>query len=233
MMDRVTIQAVEPAVHAGYPHDAEAVLLVEVEGIDEMVADQVAAIEAIGRETGAREVRTAATAEERERLWSGRKGAFGAFGRLAPNYYIQDGVVPRTKLPQVLEVVRQVAAQHNLRIANVFHAGDGNLHPCILFDARQAGETERVIEAGRAILRACVDAGGSITGEHGIGLEKQNYLPWIFNEDDQMVMRQLRVAFNPTGNFNPGKVFPNPRPRCGELSLRPALAAALGPDAWI
>ena len=233
MMDRVTIQAVEPAVHAGYPRDAEAVLLVEVEGLGETVADQVAAIEAICRETGAREVRTAATAEERERLWSGRKGAFGALGRLTPNYYIQDGVVPRTKLPQVLGAVGEVAERYNLRIANVFHAGDGNLHPCILFDARRPGETERVVEAGGDILRACVDAGGTITGEHGVGMEKQNYLPWIFNEDDQAVMRKLRAAFNPTGNFNPGKVFPNPRPRCGELNLRPALAAALGPDAWI
>ncbi|HEX2171193.1 MAG TPA: FAD-linked oxidase C-terminal domain-containing protein, partial [Dehalococcoidia bacterium] len=233
MMDRTTIKAVEPAVRAGYPADAEAVLLVEVEGFPDTVADQVATIQAVCHECGAREVRTAQSPDERERLWSGRKGAFGALGRLAPNYYIQDGVVPRTKLPQVLEEVRAVAERYGLTIANVFHAGDGNLHPCILFDARRPGETEKVIAAGGDILRACVDAGGTITGEHGVGMEKQDYLPWIFSEEDQAAMLRLRRAFNPTGNFNPGKVFPSGRPTCGELNVRPQVAAALGPDAWI
>jgi glycolate oxidase len=233
MMDATTIRAVEPAVKAGYPIDAEAVLLVEVEGYPETVADQVATIEAVCHECGAREVRTATTADERERLWSGRKGAFGALGRLAPNYYIQDGVVPRTKLPQVLDEVTAIADRYGLTIANVFHAGDGNLHPCILFDARRPGETEKVIAAGADILKACVDAGGTITGEHGVGLEKQDYLPWIFSDEDQEAMLRLRHAFNPTGNFNPGKVFPSGRPTCGELNIRPQVAAALGPDAWI
>jgi glycolate oxidase len=208
MMDREIIQAVEPSLHVGYPMDAEAVLLIEVEGLREAVAEEGEAIEEICRTQGAREVRVAEDGPERERLWAGRKGAIGALGRLTPNYYVLDGTVPRTRLPEVLRRVAEVGQKYGFRVANVFHAGDGNLHPNILFDASQPGEIERVHEAGREMLRICVDAGGTITGEHGIGLEKRRFITWIFSEDDLEAMRRLRTAFGAGELFNPGKIFP-------------------------
>ena len=208
MMDREVIQAVEPALHVGYPMDAEAVLLIEVEGLREAVAEEGAAIEDICHAQGAREVRVAQDGPERDRLWAGRKGAIGALGRLTPNYYVLDGTVPRTRLPEVLRQVADVGRKYGFRVANVFHAGDGNLHPNILFDASQPGEIERVHEAGREMLRICVDAGGTITGEHGIGMEKREFMPWIFSEADMEVMRRLRTAFEAGEFLNPGKMFP-------------------------
>ena len=213
MMDREVIQAVEPSLHVGYPMDAEAVLLIEVEGLSEAVAEEGAAIEEICRAQGAREVRVAVDGPERDRLWAGRKGAIGALGRLTPNYYVLDGTVPRTRLPEVLRRVAEVGRKYDFRVANVFHAGDGNLHPNILFDARKPGELERVHEAGREMLRICVDAGGTITGEHGIGLEKRKYMPWIFSEDDLEVMGRLKDAFGAGELLNPGKMFPSAEDR--------------------
>ena len=229
MLDRLTIQAVEPAVHAGYPDDAGAVLLIEVDGLRESVAEQGEAVVAVCQEHHAREIRVAEAEPEREQLWAGRKGALGALGRLAPNYYILDGVVPRTKLPEVLRQVGSVGEKYGFRIANVFHAGDGNLHPNILFDERVPGEAQRVLEAGAEIMRACVDAGGSLTGEHGIGIEKQDFMAWIYSEDDLSAMARLKEAFGADERFNPGKIFPGARAGCGEITQAVAeRALALG-----
>ncbi len=211
IMDGTMMRAVEAAVHAGYPPDAEAVLLVEVdgfaEGLDEMSAD----IEQICRRNGARELRLAATADERAALWRGRKSAFGAMGRIAPAYYIQDGVVPRSRLPEALRHVGDVARKHGLTIANVLHAGDGNLHPLVAFDPRQPNVMHTVRAASADILKTCVDLGGVITGEHGVGLEKQEYMRWYFSESDLAPMRALKAAFDARTLLNPGKIFPGAR----------------------
>ena len=221
MMDRTTIEAVETGAPVGFPRDAEAVLIVEVEGLREHTQHSLDLAIAICRQNGAREVKMAQDEFERQRLWKGRKGAFGAMGALAPNYYVQDGVVPRSKLPEMMRRIAQISQQYRLRIANVFHAGDGNLHPNILFDMRAPGELERVIEAGAATLRACVELGGSITGEHGVGLEKKAYIGLLFNETDLAAMARVRRAFDPDGRFNPAKLFPTPA-SCGEIRLEPA-----------
>jgi FAD/FMN-containing dehydrogenase len=215
MMDQTTIEAVERGAPAGFPRDAEAVLLVEVEGLLEYTARALREVEGICRRSGAREVRVAQSEAERLALWKGRKGAFGALGTLAPNYYVMDGVVPRSRLPETMRKVAEIAQAFGVRIANVFHAGDGNLHPNILFDMRAPGELDRVIEAGAAILKACVDAGGSLTGEHGIGLEKTAYVHWVFTDADLDAMARVRRVFDPALGFNPGKIFPSP-PACGE-----------------
>ncbi|MGE5216327.1 MAG: FAD-linked oxidase C-terminal domain-containing protein, partial [Chloroflexota bacterium] len=220
IMDRTTIEAVERGAPAGFPLDAEAVLLVEVEGLIEHTARSITLAGEICRRNSAREVKPAQDEAERQRLWKGRKGAFGAMGALAPNYYVQDGVVPRSKLPEMMRRVAAISRQFDLRIANVFHAGDGNLHPNILFDMRAPGELDRVIEAGAATLRACIELGGSITGEHGVGLEKKAYIGLLFNEVDLEAMARLRRAFDPDGRFNPAKLFPTPAP-CGEIGLQP------------
>jgi len=210
MMDRLIVEAVEAAYHFGFPTDAGAVLIVELDGpAAELDAQMRAAIE-VCRACGAREVRIAADDAERAALWKSRKRAFGAVGRLAPNYCTQDGVVPRTKVPDILRAIGAAAQRHRLRIANVFHAGDGNIHPILLYDERDADEVRRVIAAGQEILRACVDLGGSITGEHGIGVEKINELPLIFSPQDLLVMRALRAVFDPDQRANPGKIFPTP-----------------------
>jgi len=210
MMDRLIVEAVEAAYHFGFPTDAGAVLIVELDGpAAELDAQMRAAIE-VCRACGAREVRVAADDAERAALWKSRKRAFGAVGRLAPNYCTQDGVVPRTKVPDILRAIGAAAQRHRLRIANVFHAGDGNIHPILLYDERDADEVRRVIAAGQEILRACVDLGGSITGEHGIGVEKINELPLIFSPQDLLVMRALRAVFDPDQRANPGKIFPTP-----------------------
>jgi len=215
MMDQTTIEAVERGAPAGFPRDAEAVLLVEVEGLLEYTARALREVEGICRRSGAREVRVAQSEAERLALWKGRKGAFGALGTLAPNYYVMDGVVPRSRLPETMRKVAEIAQAFGVRIANVFHAGDGNLHPNILFDMRAPGELDRVIEAGAAILKACVEAGGSLTGEHGIGLEKTAYMQWVFTDADLDAMARVRCVFDPALGFNPGKIFPSP-PACGE-----------------
>jgi glycolate oxidase len=221
MMDRTTIEAVERGAPVGFPRDAEAVLIVEVEGLAEHTECTMKLASEICQRSGAREVKLAKDEAERQLLWKGRKGAFGAMGALAPNYYVQDGVVPRSKLPEIMKRIAEISKQFNLRIANVFHAGDGNLHPNILFDMRTPGELDRVIEAGAATLRACVELGGSITGEHGVGLEKKAYIGLLFNEADLEAMARVRRAFDPDGRFNPAKLFPTPA-SCGEIRLQPA-----------
>lgn len=221
MMDRTTIEAIERGAPVGFPRDAEAVLLVEVEGLAEQTLRSMNVASEICQRNGAREVRVAKDEAERQLLWKGRKGAFGAMGALAPNYYVQDGVVPRSKLPEIMKRIAEISKQFNLRIANVFHAGDGNLHPNILFDMRAPGELDRVVEAGAATLRACIELGGSITGEHGVGLEKKAYIGLLFNEADLEAMTRVRRAFDPDGRFNPAKLFPTPA-SCGEIRMQPA-----------
>jgi glycolate oxidase len=230
MIDATTLRAIEASLKVGYPPDAGAVLLVEVEGLEESTAEEAALAREICERSGATEIREAADKPDRERLWAGRKGALSALGTLAPNYYVLDGVVPRTKLPTVMAQVEDVSRRSGLPIANVFHAGDGNLHPCVLFDERRPGETHRVLEAGEEIMRICVDAGGSITGEHGVGLEKRDYMNWIFSEADIEVMLRLKTAFGAGESFNPCKAFPTSK-GCGELQAR--VIQSFGPDAYI
>jgi glycolate oxidase subunit GlcD len=202
------IGAVEAYVGAGFPVDAEAVLLVEVEGLADGVGAAVAVVEDVCRRTGAREVRVAGDEAERAGWWKGRKSAFGAVARIAPNYYLHDTVVPRARLVGVLAEVEAIAERHGLIVCNVFHAGDGNLHPLLVFDGREPGVAERVHAAGEEIVRASLDAGGVLSGEHGIGLEKQGFMAWQFDADDLEVQGWLRRAFDPQGRANPGKVLP-------------------------
>ena len=216
MMDNAIIRAVEASVFtAGLPIDAQAVLIVELDGIEAGIDDDAAQAESILSEHGARSVHRATDANERKKLWAARKGAFGAVGRLSPDIMIQDAVVPRSRLPEVLAETYRISARYKLTLANVFHAGDGNLHPLICFDLRRGDDLERVRQAGREIMETCVRAGGSITGEHGVGLDKSGYLPLIFSEDDMAAMLQVRAAFDPSGLCNPGKIIPLPR-GCGE-----------------
>ena len=216
MMDQMILQAVEADTHAGYPLDAAAVLLIEAEGLRQSVEEQTATICAICDKHHARAVRVAANETERQLFWSGRKNAFGAVGRISPEFYVQDGVVPRTRLPYVLRRVGEICDSYGLRVGNVFHAGDGNLHPLILFDSQIPGEVERVRKAGHEILEVCAEVGGSITGEHGVGIEKQEEMALIFNKVDLRVMQQVREAWNPDQLFNPGKLFPIPG-RCADM----------------
>src|SRR6059036_2633617 len=223
MIDHLTIQAVEDAFNCGYPRDADAALLIELDGLAVGMEGQLERIVEACRDAGARETRTAKSESERQLLWKGRKSAFGAYGRVSPAYMVMDGVIPRTKLPYVLSRVNEIVAAHGLRVGNVFHAGDGNLHPNILYDPRKPGEEERVVAAGGEILKVCAEVGGSISGEHGIGLEKIDYMPLIFSEADLACMRELREAFNPRGLCNHGKIFPS-RKACvevGPVAYRP------------
>jgi glycolate oxidase len=215
MMDRLTIEAAEAAVQPGYP-DVGAVLIVELDGLATQVEEDLAAVEEICRAAGAVEVRAAADDAERALLWKGRKSAFAAMGRVSRDYYVQDGVVPRTRLPEVLRRIAELEREHGLRVGNVFHAGDGNLHPLVLYDARMPGQAERAEELAVAILDACMEAGGSLTGEHGIGVDKACSMPLMFGPSDLEAMDRLRRAFDPAGLSNPGKVFPTPR-LCGEV----------------
>ncbi|MBI3740979.1 MAG: FAD-binding protein [Chloroflexi bacterium] len=233
MLDAISLRAVENAMHVGYPTDAGAVLLIEIDGAREGLDELQTLIGDICREFESRELRVAQTKDARAELWRGRKHALPALGRLAPNYYIQDGCVPRSKLPHVLAEIETIAKKYDLVIANFFHAGDGNLHPNILFDLRQAGAYERVIHAGKEILQLCVDAGGTISGEHGIGMEKMEYMPLIFSDADLGEMKKLRAAICPSGLFNPCKIIPHGA-SCAELfsnNLSRALAAS--GDMWI
>ncbi len=219
MMDGFTLRAIEEATHAGYPIDSAAVLLIEVEGLREEVEDQADAIEAVCRENRAREVRRAKSGAERELLWRGRKNAFGALGRITPNFYVQDGVIPRTRLPEMLAFIEDVGRRHGLRIGNIFHAGDGNLHPLLLFDARDKAQSAHVLQAASEIMKRCAEMGGSITGEHGVGVEKNELMPLIFSEDDLAMMRRIKEVFNPAGFFNPAKLLPTGK-MCGELRVQ-------------
>lgn len=209
MMDRATIEAVEASVYAaGLPTDAAAVLIIEVDGLEASVAYEAERIVEICRAHGARQVLVARDEAERARLWAGRKGAFGALGRISPDLMVQDAVIPRSKLPEVLPEIYRIAARYGLRMANVFHAGDGNLHPNICFDGRDPEEVERVKAACREIMHLCVRVGGSLTGEHGVGLDKIAYMPLVFTEEDLEAMARVRAVFDPEGLCNPGKVLP-------------------------
>jgi glycolate oxidase len=220
MMDRRITQAAEEFVHAGYPTDAAAVLLVELDGLPAGVEAGIEQVRAVGRAHGARTVRVAADDTERALLWKGRKSAFGAVARLAPNYYLHDTVVPRTRLCEVLAQVYAIADRHDLGVMNVFHAGDGNLHPLLLFDAREPGVMERVHAAGEEIVQVSLDAGGVLSGEHGIGLEKRDLMPLLFGPDDLDAQARLREAFDPDGVANPTKILPAGS-RCGDLQSVP------------
>jgi glycolate oxidase len=216
MMDALTIEAAEAAVGADYPPGCGAVLIVELDGQLAQVEEETAQVEALCSAHGARELRIAADPLDRAAVWRGRKAAFAAMGRISPDYYVQDGVVPRTKLPEVLRRIEELSQRHGLRVGNVFHAGDGNLHPLVLYDSRVPGEAARAEELAATILELCVDAGGSITGEHGVGTDKACAMPLMFGKDDLAAMSRLRAAFDPNGLANPGKVFPTPR-LCGEV----------------
>ncbi len=209
MMDHMILDAVESAFHAGLPRDAGAVLLIELDGAAAGLDPLEARVRAVCRTHGAREVRVARDDAERAVLWKARKRAFGAVGRLAPNYCTQDGVVPRTRVPDIVRAIAATAERHRLRIGNVFHAGDGNIHPIILFDERDRDEVRRVLAAGREILEACIALGGSVTGEHGIGVEKIEQMPLLFSPADLLAMTAVRAVFDPEGRANPHKIFPD------------------------
>ena len=211
MLDGWTLQTIEAFCHAGYPLDAGAVLLIELDGLAELVEEEAGQVRQVCLEQRAREVRRAKDEMERALLWKGRKNAFGALGRVSSSFYTQDGVVPRTQIPAVLQFIDGVSKKYGLRIGNIFHAGDGNLHPLILFDGRDPNQLRMVEQAGTEILQYCIDAGGSITGEHGVGVEKRELMSRLFGNDDLDVMLSLRNAFNPKSVLNPAKVFPTTR----------------------
>jgi glycolate oxidase len=215
MMDALAIEAAEAAVACGYPAGAGAVLIVELDGPAPEVEAQFEQVTAFCRGSGAFEIRIAADDAERALFWKGRKSAFAAVGRISPDYIVQDGVIPRTALPEVLRRIGDLAREHGVRVANVFHAGDGNLHPLVLFDDQVPGQAERAEEASGAIIDLCIEYGGSITGEHGVGADKAKYMPRMFGDDDLQTMQLVRCAFDPDGLANPGKIFPTPR-LCGE-----------------
>ena len=233
MIDALAIQAIENARPMGYPKDAGAVLLIEIEGLAEDVSEESDAITSICEELGVREIRYSELGEERERLWAGRKGAFAALGSIAPNYYLVDGVVPRTKLPEVLQKIAKICADLELSVANVFHAGDGNLHPLIAFDEREPGSSAKALKAGEAILQLCIEAGGVLTGEHGVGTEKKEYMPLMFTPDDLSMMKAFKQAFAPRGLLNPGKIFPDGKKPTQQNSLRVGSFAQTDSDVWI
>jgi glycolate dehydrogenase FAD-linked subunit len=223
MFDSWTIRAVEEYVHAGYPIGAAALLLIDVDGLREAVEADAAEVADICRRHHAVEVRVARDTAERDLLWKGRKNAFGAVGRISPTYYAMDGVIPRTKLPETLRRLAKIGEKYHFEIGNIFHAGDGNLHPLIPFNGRDRDEFRRAIAAGTEIIRCCIDMGGSITGEHGVGMEKDHLMPYLFSEADLALMRRVHDAFNPAGLLNPGKILPSAK-ACGEIYARPAQA---------
>ncbi len=233
MMDQGIVRAVEAFAHAGYPTDAAAVLLVEVDGLGAGVAAQAREVETAAREHDVGTVRVAADDAERTLLWKGRKSAFGAIARIAPHYHLHDCVVPRTRLTDVLVGVYAIAKRHDLIVTNVFHAGDGNLHPLFSFDLSVPGTLERVLAAADEVVRLCVDAGGALSGEHGIGLEKRDFMPLVFTDDDLGAQACVRAAFDPEGRMNPQKVLPDGA-RCGDYAAAAlARASALPEGTWI
>jgi glycolate oxidase len=226
MLDGVMLRMVEEATHAGYPMDAAAVLLIELEGLIEAVEPQVEHVREACLQAGAREVRLARTSAERDLLWKGRKNAFGAVGRVSPTYYVQDGVVPRTQIAPTLHFIAEVSRRTGLTISNIFHAGDGNLHPIILFNARVPGDMERARAAGEEILRWCIQCGGSITGEHGVGMEKNELMATQFSQATLDTILNLKLLFDPDARLNPGKVLPTGR-GCLEIRQTPLTPGAL------
>ena len=239
MMDRGIVVAAERFAHAGYPTDAAAILIVEVDGAPEAVVAQVRAVETAARAHGVRTIRVAADDAERALIWKGRKSAFGAVAQIAPHYHLHDCVVPRTKLPEVLTGVYAIAEHHGLIVTNVFHAGDGNLHPLFSFDRSVPGTMERVLAASEELVRLCVDAGGALSGEHGIGLEKRDFMPLVFTAEDLDAQACVRAAFDPSGRMNPQKVLPDGA-RCGDFAVAAAGsghaaddAASLPEGSWI
>jgi glycolate dehydrogenase FAD-linked subunit len=216
IMDALSLRAAEEAVHAGNPLDVGAALIVELDGPRAECGARQAEVVGICERNGAREIRVARTEAERELVWKARKAAFAAMGRISPSYYVQDSVVPRTRLAEVLARIDALSREYALPVANVFHAGDGNLHPLVAYDGARPGEAERAEELAGRIVLACVDAGGSITGEHGVGVDKKRYMPAMFGEDDLAAFQKLRCAFDPAQRANPGKVMPTPR-LCGEV----------------
>jgi len=220
MLDGPMLRMVEAATHAGYPLDAAAVLLIELEGLTEAVEEQAVHIARVCTASGAREVRTAKSAAERDLLWKGRKNAFGAIGRVSPTYYVQDGVVPRTKIAPTLRAIEAIGKKYGLEISNVFHAGDGNMHPIIPFDPRKDGDLKRAQLAGEEILHFCLASGGSITGEHGVGMEKMELMADVFSDDSLELVRRFKSLFDPGCALNPGKVLPTGK-GCLEIRQRP------------
>jgi glycolate oxidase len=216
MMDNLSIRAAEGHTGAGYPLDAGAALVVELDGSEAECEARFEQVVDICERAGADSIRVARDETERELIWTARKAAFAAMGRVAPNYYVQDSVIPRTRLSEVLGRIEELTAEYGLQVANVFHAGDGNLHPLVCYDGHKEGEPERAEELAGLIVKACVDAGGSITGEHGVGVDKKRYMPQMFSEPDLEAFQRLRCAFDPHGLANPGKVMPTPR-LCGEV----------------
>jgi glycolate oxidase len=218
MMDQLALKAIAQFVpQADLPTDAAAVLLLDLDGVPSELQEQEASIRTVLQNNDARAIRVARDSAERDLFWLGRKHAFGAVGRISPDYYVQDGVIPRTSISPVLEEIGLISRSFDIPIANVFHAGDGNLHPLLLFDNRVAGALDRVLEAGNAILKVCVDAGGMLSGEHGIGMEKQSAMSMVFNHDDLAAMQQLQTVFDPHSLFNPAKIFPAPA-GCAEIN---------------
>jgi glycolate oxidase len=216
MMDALSIEAAEKAVQCGYPENAAAVLIVELDGPAAEVGAELEIVREIAARAGATEIRAADDPAQRAKIWAGRKSAFAAVGRISPSFIVQDGVVPRTALGDVLARIAELSAEHGVRVANVFHAGDGNLHPLVLYDDASAAETEAAETLSGAILDACIERGGSITGEHGVGVDKSRYMPKMFSEADLDTMQLVRCAFDPRSLCNPGKIFPTPR-LCGEV----------------
>ncbi len=237
MMDRGIVVAAENFAHAGYPTDAAAVLIVEVDGSAAAVPAQARVVEAAAEANHVRSVRVAADEAERALLWKGRKSAFGAVAQIAPHYHLHDCTVPRTKLVEILSGIYAIAEHHGLIVTNVFHAGDGNLHPLLSFDRRVPGTLERVLAASEEIVRLCVDAGGALSGEHGIGLEKRDFMPLVYSDDDLAAQACVRTAFDPEGRMNPHKVLPAGA-RCGDFAMArgadaAAAAASLPEGSWI
>lgn len=232
MVDTFIIKACEEAFHLGFPMDAEAVLIIEVDGLEVGLDAEANRARVIAERNGAREVRQASTDLERALLWKARKQAFGALGRLGKAMVTHDGVIPRTKLPEVLREVRAIAARHGLEVGNVFHAGDGNLHPNLMFDERDPAQVQNVMNAGFEILKLCVDVGGSITGEHGIGVEKMDAMPWLFSEVDMDLMERIKKVFNTNDLCNPGKILPSAK-RCWETAHGPHIAQSAGRGAAV
>src|SRR5882757_3596319 len=229
MLDGWTLRTIEEYIHAGFPLDCAAVLLIEVEGITEAVVSQAGAIDESCRFHKAREVRVARDDHERELLWKGRKNAFGALGRIAAGIYVLDGVIPRSKLPQTLRRIQEIGEQFGFRIGNIFHAGDGNLHPIVLYDPRDTGQFERALKASAEIIRSCVEVGGSLSGEHGIGMEKKELMPLLFSDADFDLMRRIHDAMNPHCLLNPGKIFPLNK-GCGETRTRAQTPPSFSPS---